>query len=70
MKRTYLIFNNKKAREEAIEFLLSLNVNFQCNVIKEADKPCWLSVAPRVFVKNCIDLYLSGTYTNSFSIIP
>ena len=67
MNRTYIIFKSKEAREAAIDFLLKLNVNFQCNVIKEADKPCWLSVAPRIFSKNCLDLYLSGMYANCYS---
>lgn len=67
MKRTYLIFKNKAIRDKAIDFLVKTNLNFQTNIVKEDNKPCFISFAPKVYRNSYIDLYLSDLFVNSFS---
>jgi hypothetical protein len=66
-RRTFMMFDNKAAREEAIDFLLKMNIKFTGNV-SSANGFYWLSIAPRVFYKNCLDLYI-GNWVNVFSKI-
>lgn len=66
-KRTYLIFKDKQAREKALDFLTKTNIAYQCNVVREKDRPCFISFTPKAFIKNCINLYLDGLFVNQYS---
>lgn len=68
-RRTFLIFKDKQEREKALDFLTKTKIAYQCNVVREKDKPCFISFAPKTFIKNCIDLYLGDTFINQYSKI-
>lgn len=52
-KRTHLVFCNMKDKEQAVDFLLKMNIPFQ-GIIR---KPV-LTVAPSKYIKGYLDLYL------------
>ena len=66
-KRTFLIFKDKQEREKALDFLTTTNIAYQSNTVIEINKPCFISFAPKTFIKNCIDLYIGDTFINQYS---
>jgi len=59
-KKTHLIFSTIEDKNKAIDFLLSLNLNFQGIVRKPV-----ITVAPSVYLKKYLDLYLSSHIAGS-----
>lgn len=60
MKKTYFAFSTKQEQESAKDFLLKKNVPFRAS-----SKKNWIEVAPRNYVNNHLDVYL--TPVHSFS---
>jgi len=52
-KKTIMFFLSKEKQKEAEDFLLKLNVNFRAALVNN-----WVEVAPTVYKKQCLDLYL------------
>jgi len=52
-KKTIMFFISKEKQKEAEDFLLKMNIKFRAALVNN-----WVEVAPKVYKKQCLDLYL------------
>jgi len=66
-KRTYLFFETKENRNEALSIITAMNIEFTYNRVHDRKHSCWISFKPELILDKCLDLYLHGTFKTAFS---